>query len=57
MERRHLRPSRTRMLHGAWADGSSWAGVVRGLQHDGCRTVPFANPVRVIERAVRSTHH
>ena len=23
------------LVHGAWADGSSWSGVVRRLQHDG----------------------
>ncbi|MDH2414419.1 alpha/beta hydrolase [Nocardioides sp. CER19] len=34
------------LVHGAWADGSSWSGVVRGLQHDGYRTVAFANPLR-----------
>ena len=23
------------LVHGAWADGSSWSGVIEGLQADG----------------------
>src|SRR5438270_139925 len=32
--------------HGAWADGSSWAGVVRRLQDDGYTVDAPPNPLR-----------
>ena len=32
--------------HGAWADASSWSGVVRRLQHDGYTVVAPPNPLR-----------
>ena len=25
------------LVHGAWADGSSWSAVIQSLQADGCR--------------------
>ena len=34
------------LVHGAWADSSSWAGVVRGLQTDGYEVIAPANPLR-----------
>jgi pimeloyl-ACP methyl ester carboxylesterase len=34
------------LVHGAWADGSSWAPVASMLQHDGYRVVVPANPLR-----------
>lgn len=34
------------LVHGAWADSSSWAGVVRGLQADGYDVIAPANPLR-----------
>jgi pimeloyl-ACP methyl ester carboxylesterase len=34
------------LVHGAWADGSSWNGVVERLQHDGYTTTVLANPLR-----------
>lgn len=34
------------LVHGAYADSSSWDGVVRRLQAAGHRTVAFANPLR-----------
>ncbi len=32
--------------HGAWADGSSWSGVIRRLQNDGYTVVAPPNPLR-----------
>jgi pimeloyl-ACP methyl ester carboxylesterase len=34
------------LVHGAWADGSSWNGVVTGLQHDGYTVDVPPNPLR-----------
>ncbi|SDN93481.1 alpha/beta fold hydrolase [Actinacidiphila guanduensis] len=34
------------LVHGAWADGSSWQGVVRDLQHDGYTVDVPPNPLR-----------
>jgi pimeloyl-ACP methyl ester carboxylesterase len=34
------------LVHGAWADASSWSRVVRRLQGDGYRVVAPANPLR-----------
>jgi pimeloyl-ACP methyl ester carboxylesterase len=34
------------LVHGAFADSSSWNGVVRALQGDGHRVVAVANPLR-----------
>jgi pimeloyl-ACP methyl ester carboxylesterase len=34
------------LVHGAWADGSSWSGVVTGLQHDGYTVDVPPNPLR-----------
>jgi pimeloyl-ACP methyl ester carboxylesterase len=34
------------LVHGAWADGSSWGGVVAGLQHDGYTVDVPPNPLR-----------
>ncbi len=34
------------LVHGAWADSSSWSGVVRRLQGDGYRVRVIANPLR-----------
>ncbi|WP_327233288.1 alpha/beta hydrolase [Streptomyces sp. NBC_01317] len=34
------------LVHGAWADGSSWNGVVRDLQHDGYTVDVPPNPLR-----------
>jgi pimeloyl-ACP methyl ester carboxylesterase len=33
------------LVHGAWADGSSWNGVVRRLQHDGYTVYVPPNPL------------
>ncbi|GAA0937817.1 alpha/beta hydrolase [Nonomuraea longicatena] len=34
------------LVHGAFADASSWAGVIRGLQRDHYRVIAVANPLR-----------
>ena len=34
------------LVHGAWADSSSWAGVVERLQHDGYTVDALATPLR-----------
>jgi pimeloyl-ACP methyl ester carboxylesterase len=34
------------LVHGAWADASSWDGVIARLQADGFPTVAVANPLR-----------
>jgi pimeloyl-ACP methyl ester carboxylesterase len=34
------------LVHGAWADASSWAGVVAGLQRDGYTVAAIPNPLR-----------
>jgi pimeloyl-ACP methyl ester carboxylesterase len=34
------------LVHGAWADGSGWDGVIRRLQSDGYVVVAPANPLR-----------
>jgi pimeloyl-ACP methyl ester carboxylesterase len=36
------------LVHGAFADGSSWAGVIERLQRRGVTTVAVANPLRGI---------
>jgi pimeloyl-ACP methyl ester carboxylesterase len=36
------------LVHGAFADGSSWAGVIERLQRRGVATVAVANPLRGI---------
>ena len=34
------------LVHGAWADGSSWSGVIQRLQEQGYRVYAPANPLR-----------
>ena len=34
------------LVHGAWADGSSWAAVTQNLQHSGFTVDVEANPLR-----------
>ena len=36
------------LVHGAFADGSSWAGVIERLQRRGVTTIAVANPLRGI---------
>ncbi|MGW4467946.1 alpha/beta fold hydrolase [Micromonospora sp. NPDC004704] len=46
----HPRPASAKptvvLVHGAWADGSSWSGEVSRLQHDGYPVVVAPNPLR-----------
>ena len=43
------------LVHGAWADGSSWSGVVRRLQDDGYTVRVPPNPLRGLPRRRRPT--
>ena len=36
------------LVHGAWADASSWDGVIRRLQDDGYSVIALANPLRSV---------
>ncbi|MFI6063257.1 alpha/beta fold hydrolase [Streptomyces sp. NPDC051286] len=38
-----------RLMHGAFVDASSWAGVIGRLQQDGYKVVAPANPLRGLE--------
>ena len=47
------------LVHGAWADGSSWSGVIRRLQDGGCQAIAvqlpltsFGDDVAVTRRAI-----
>jgi pimeloyl-ACP methyl ester carboxylesterase len=51
------------MVHGAWADGSSWQDVIRPLQADGVPTVAapipltsLADDVRALDRTLERTN-
>jgi pimeloyl-ACP methyl ester carboxylesterase len=37
------------LVHGAWADGSSWSGVISGLQEKGYTVVAPPNPLRSLK--------
>lgn len=37
------------LVHGAFADGGSWNGVIKSLTKDGFRTVAVANPLRGVK--------
>ena len=43
---RHRHRPTVVLVHGAWADSSSWDGVVRRLQRDGYPVEVFATPLR-----------
>src|ERR1700737_924850 len=36
------------LVHGAWADASSWDGVIKRLQDDGYSVIALANPLRSV---------
>jgi pimeloyl-ACP methyl ester carboxylesterase len=36
------------LVHGAWADASSWDGVIKRLQDDGYPVIALANPLRSV---------
>lgn len=42
------------LVHGAFADASSWNGVITSLQKDGYRTVAVANPLRGVSNDART---
>lgn len=41
------------LVHGAFADSSSWNGVIASLHKDGYRTVAVANPLRSVSNDAR----
>lgn len=41
------------LVHGAFADSSSWNGVIINLQKDGYKTVTVANPLRSVSNDAR----
>ena len=48
------------LVHGAFADSSSWYGVIAILERDGYRVVAAANPLRSVKGdadAVRPCRH
>ena len=36
------------LVHGGWADASSWDGVIKRLQDDGYQVIALANPLRSV---------
>src|SRR5262245_27709755 len=43
------------LVHGAWADGSSWAGVIPRLQAPGLNVTAVQNPLTSLADAVAAT--
>lgn len=43
------------LVHGAWADGSSWAGVIERLQAAGLRVTAVQNPLTSLADSVAAT--
>src|SRR5260221_12417053 len=43
------------LVHGAWADGSSWAGVIPRLQAAGGKVTAVQNPLSSLAEAVAGT--
>jgi hypothetical protein len=37
------------LVHGAWADGSCWSGVIERLQHDGYTVTATPFPMTTLE--------
>jgi pimeloyl-ACP methyl ester carboxylesterase len=44
------------LVHGAWADGSSWNKVISRLQHKGVNVVAVQNPLTSLADDVAATH-
>jgi pimeloyl-ACP methyl ester carboxylesterase len=44
------------LVHGAWADGSSWAEVIPYLQAAGMKVTAVQNPLTSLEDSVAATH-
>jgi pimeloyl-ACP methyl ester carboxylesterase len=45
------------LVHGAWADGSSWAEVIARLQAAGLNVTAVQNPLTSLADAVAATRH
>jgi pimeloyl-ACP methyl ester carboxylesterase len=43
------------LIHGAWADGSSWAGVIPRLQAAGLKVTAVQNPLTSLADSVAAT--
>ena len=43
------------LVHGAWADGSSWAEVISRLQAAGLKVTAVQNPLSSLEDSVAAT--
>jgi pimeloyl-ACP methyl ester carboxylesterase len=43
------------LVHGAWADGSSWEGVILRLQAAGLHVIAVQNPLTSLEESVAAT--
>ena len=43
------------LVHGAFADGSSWAGVIQRLQKNGIQVTAPVNPLRGLVSVIRPT--
>ncbi len=43
------------LVHGAWADGSSWAGVIPYLQAAGLKVTAVQNPLTSLDDSVAAT--
>lgn len=43
------------LVHGAWADGSSWAGVIPRLHAAGLKVTAVQNPLTSLEDSVAAT--
>src|ERR1700736_2901441 len=43
------------LIHGAWADGSSWAEVIPLLQAAGLKVTPVQNPLTTLADSVAAT--
>ena len=44
------------LIHGAWADGSSWAEVITRLQAAGMKVTAVQNPLTTLADSVAATH-
>jgi pimeloyl-ACP methyl ester carboxylesterase len=50
-----VKASNVVLVHGAWADGSSWAGVIPYLQAAGLKVTAVQNPLSSLEDSVAAT--
>ena len=53
--RRHRQAQNVVLVHGAWADGSSWAEVIPRLQAAGLHVTAVQNPLTSLEDSVAAT--